>query len=218
MKKLTKKQEKIFEIISIIVLSITLFIVTYSVINKVIKRKEITVQAKPDVVESAKEKEENEEIQVILNNNKEEKTEKKEEENKQVKKKEEKNQNKATNNSTIKPASSSNYYIKVNYGANVVTIYTKDENGEYTVPYKAMICSTGTSTPRSGIYKIPAKCSTWQSLFGNVYGQYATQITGNILFHSVPYTKKYDNSSLEYWEYDKLRTSSFNGMYKVKGL
>ena len=35
------------------------------------------------------------------------------------------------------------YFIKVNYGANVVTIYMKDSStGEYTVPVKAMVCST----------------------------------------------------------------------------
>ena len=40
------------------------------------------------------------------------------------------------------------YYIKVNYTANVVTIYTKDSSGQYTKPVKAMVCSTGTATPR----------------------------------------------------------------------
>lgn len=41
------------------------------------------------------------------------------------------------------------YYIKVNYGANVVNIYRKDDNNEYTIPVKAMLCSTGTATPRT---------------------------------------------------------------------
>ena len=35
------------------------------------------------------------------------------------------------------------YYIKINRKQNCITVYTSDENGEYTVPYKAMICSTG---------------------------------------------------------------------------
>lgn len=54
----------------------------------------------------------------------------------------------------------------------------------------------------------------WRPLFGNVYGQYATQITGNILFHSVPYTEP-NNSSLEYWEYDKLGTSASMGCVRL---
>ena len=43
----------------------------------------------------------------------------------------------------------------------------------------------------------------------------ATQITGNILFHSVPYTEKYNNASLEYWEYDKLGTSASLGCIRL---
>ena len=107
------------------------------------------------------------------------------------------------------------YYIKVNYTANVVNIYTKDSSGNYTVPYKAMICSTGTSTPTSGVYPIQLKWK-WLALFGDVYGYYTTQITGNILFHSVPYLEKGNPASLEYWEYDKLGTSASMGCIRLK--
>lgn len=115
-----------------------------------------------------------------------------------------------TKNTTITNNVTSNttYYIKINNLANVVTIYTKDEKGEYTKPVKAMICSTGTATPKSGKYKITTYRRLWNGLQGNVYGQYAVQIIGNILFHSVPYTKRNDYSSLEWWEYDKLGTSA----------
>lgn len=34
------------------------------------------------------------------------------------------------------------YFIRVNYQAQTVTIYEKDENGYYSIPIKAMICST----------------------------------------------------------------------------
>lgn len=102
------------------------------------------------------------------------------------------------------------YYIMVNYGANVVTIYSKDANGEYTIPYKAMICSCGSATPTSGVYTIKGRWR-WLSLIGGVHGQYATQIVGNILFHSVPYTAK-SPDCLEYWEYDKLRTNCISRM------
>lgn len=95
------------------------------------------------------------------------------------------------------------YHIKVNYGAQTVTIYTKDSSGKYTKPVKAMICSTGTYTPTSGTYKTLAK-GNWWGLYGDVYGQYATHIVDDILFHSVPYLTKGDRSSLEYWAYDQL--------------
>ena len=107
------------------------------------------------------------------------------------------------------------YYIKINNSQNVVNIYTKDADGNYTVPYKAMICSTGTSTPKAGNkYKITTYRRTWNGLKGNVYGQYAVQIVGNILFHSVPYTAK-NKSSLEYWEYDKLGTKASMGCIRL---
>jgi len=117
---------------------------------------------------------------------------------------------------TTKNNSSNNipYYIKVNYGAQVVTIYKKDDDGKYTVPVKAMVCSTGVCTPKSGVYSIPARWK-WLGLQGNVYGQYCTQITGNILFHSVPYLTKGDPGSLEYWEYDKLGTYASAGCIRL---
>ena len=106
------------------------------------------------------------------------------------------------------------YYIKVNYAQNVVTIYQKDEDGNYTVPIKAMVCSTGVATPTSGVYTTSDKY-TWGTLVGGVHGQYCTRIVKSILFHSVPYTVKYDNSSLEYWEYDKLGTSASAGCVRL---
>ena len=95
------------------------------------------------------------------------------------------------------------YYIKVNYGAQVVTVYTKDSNGKYTVPVRAMVCSTGTYTPTSGTYRTLAK-GNWWPLYGDVYGQYSTHIYDGILFHSVPYLESGNKSSLEYWAYDQL--------------
>lgn len=106
------------------------------------------------------------------------------------------------------------YYIIVDYTANIVTIYGKDANNEYTVPVKAMVCSTGVATPRSGVYKLTTTRYKWRALFGGVYGQYAVKIVGNILFHSVPYLST-DNSTLEYWEYDKLGTSASAGCIRL---
>lgn len=108
---------------------------------------------------------------------------------------------------------SSQYYIRVNYGANCVNIYTKDKNKNYTKPYKSMICSTGTSTPTSGTYKITYKYR-WLKLFGDVYGQYSTRIVKNILFHSVPYYEQRADT-LEWDEYDKLGTKASAGCIRL---
>ncbi len=105
------------------------------------------------------------------------------------------------------------YYIRVNYGANVVTIYGKDDQGNYTKPVKAMICSCGRATPTGGVYKT-SRGYDWGLLVGGVYGQYSTRIVGSILFHSVPYTARAKNS-LEYWEFDKLGTKASAGCVRL---
>lgn len=105
------------------------------------------------------------------------------------------------------------YYIKVNYGANVVTIYQKDPSGKYTVPVKAMVCSTGKATPTSGTYKMSDKYR-WHQLNGGVYGQYCSRITGHILFHSVPY-KTNSPDTLKYVAYDKLGTKASAGCIRL---
>lgn len=109
---------------------------------------------------------------------------------------------------------SSPYLIKVNRTQNLVTVYKKDDSGEYTKPYRAMVCSVGTSgnTPR-GTFATTDRY-TWRLLEGNVYGQYATRITGHILFHSVPYYTK-DKGDLESAEYNKLGSAASLGCVRL---
>lgn len=108
------------------------------------------------------------------------------------------------------------YKLEVNCEQNVVNVYTKDANGEYTNCVKVMLCSVGPATPTSGTYSLKKYGGwEWKGLFGDVFGQYATQITGNILFHSVPYTEKGNKASLEYWEYDKLGTPASMGCVRL---
>ena len=112
-----------------------------------------------------------------------------------------------------KTTSTAQYYIKINYTSNVVTIYTKDSEENYTVPVKALVCSTGVATPTSGVYKMSNKYR-WHLLNGGVYGQYCTRITGHILFHSVPYSSN-SPDSLKYTAYDKLGTKASAGCIRL---
>ncbi|MCI9177972.1 MAG: L,D-transpeptidase family protein [Clostridia bacterium] len=137
--------------------------------------------------------------------------EKAEQKEKEKEAKDQKQNKTNSNKTTAKPKNK--YYIKVNYGAQVVNIYTYDKNGKYTVPVKAFVCSTGTETPRSGVYKIPAKI-TWCRMYGDVWGHYCSQIVGNILFHSVPYLER-NNHTLEYWAYDQLGTKASMGCIRL---
>lgn len=134
----------------------------------------------------------------------------------ELKKAEEKQkQEEKNNNSTNKPAkpTQNKYYIKVNYGAQVVTIYTYDKDGKYTVPVKACVCSTGAATPTSGVYRMSWK-ATWGKLFGNVWGQYCTQIVGDILFHSVPYKQNRKDTLVSAY-YDRLGTKDSMGCIRL---
>ncbi len=101
------------------------------------------------------------------------------------------------------------YSIKVNYQAQTVTVYSNN------TPVKAFVCSTGRATPKGGTYKTSSKFR-WGTLNGGVAGQYSTRIVGSILFHSVPYTKLNDPTSLEYWEYDKLGTYASAGCVRLR--
>ncbi|CCZ55973.1 putative uncharacterized protein [Clostridium sp. CAG:1219] len=129
-------------------------------------------------------------------------------------KKEEENSQTANNTDDKKMVSNKRFYIKVNNQTNTVTVYSKNQNGDYE-PLKAMVCSVGTYTPTSGKYTIGSRWE-WLGLFGNVFGHYVTQITGNILFHSVPYTAWGDNGTLEWWEYDKLGTKASMGCVRLQ--
>ena len=100
------------------------------------------------------------------------------------------------------------YYIRINRVLNTVTVYTNDGT-----PYMAMVCSTGPATPTGTYYTFNK--SRWRSLFGGVYGQYTTDIVGDILFHSVPYLAM-DQSTLETWEYNKLGTAASMGCIRLQ--
>lgn len=106
----------------------------------------------------------------------------------------------------------SKYYIEVNCTENIVTVFSADKNGKYTVPEKAFVCSVGKGTPY-GTFSTTDRY-VWRALFGGVYGQYATRITGSILFHSVPYYTANKNN-LEYEEYNKLGQTASMGCIRL---
>lgn len=108
------------------------------------------------------------------------------------------------------------YSIMVNRAQNTVTVYEPDEDGQYTVPVKAMICSVGReghATP-AGAFSVGGRW-TWVHMFDGSYGQYCTQISGNILFHSVCYTKR-DPSTLMTQEYNGLGAPASLGCVRLQ--
>lgn len=106
------------------------------------------------------------------------------------------------------------YCIKVNKTKNVVTVYRVGDDGLYSKPVKAMVCSVGeTGNTPDGIYNLGDR-SEWLPLEGDVYGQYAINITGSILFHSVPYFTQ-SKADLEVEEYNKLGSSVSAGCVRL---
>ena len=104
------------------------------------------------------------------------------------------------------------YLIAVNREQNTVTVYARDENGRYTIPDRAFVCSVGDDTP-AGYFQTLERYR-WQGLYENAWGQYATRIVDHILFHSVPYYSR-DPSDLEYEEYNLLGTHASLGCVRL---
>ncbi len=97
--------------------------------------------------------------------------------------------------------------VRVNKQANCVTVY------KGTTPVKSMICSAGPATPE-GSFNVAMKWR-WLGLVGGVSGQYCTQIQGDYLFHSVPYTQYGNIRSLQTAEYNKLGTLASHGCIRL---
>lgn len=106
------------------------------------------------------------------------------------------------------------YSIKVNRQENCVTVYTYDQNGDYTIPIRAMICSSGENNGTiTGKFNIYYKAE-WNPLYGDVYGKYVSGFSGDYLFHSVPYIAP-QSDTLEVDEFNKLGTSASMGCIRM---
>lgn len=103
------------------------------------------------------------------------------------------------------------YLIRVNRAANCVTVYGIDESGFYSIPVKAMVCSTGKTVGDTpvGNGSITDKY-TFHPMVDGTYGQFAVRfMSGGILFHSVPYYTQNKND---------LETEQFNLLGSVASL
>ena len=105
------------------------------------------------------------------------------------------------------------YWLKVNEQRNVVTAYKKVD-GKWK-PWRAMLCSTGVggATPR-GTFYTQGKWN-WGALMNDVYGQYCTHITGDILFHSVYYLEAYDKKSQPTSQFNALGSAASHGCIRL---
>ncbi|MBQ8149934.1 MAG: peptidoglycan-binding protein [Clostridia bacterium] len=109
------------------------------------------------------------------------------------------------------------YYVVVDVQNQVTKVYGIDENGEYTIPVRNMICSTGmVSTPSDvGDWVTNGRRAQWAyfSLYGS-HARYWTRINEDIAFHSVIYNEV-DNMALSVKSYNKLGSRASHGCIRL---
>ena len=109
------------------------------------------------------------------------------------------------------------YAITVDVNNQVTTVYGLDDKGEYTVPVRRMICSTGTkATPSTvGEYTLTGRNARWCYFPSyNSHAQYWTKINDYIAFHSVIY-RAVDYNALDTKSYNKLGQRASHGCIRL---
>lgn len=109
------------------------------------------------------------------------------------------------------------YALTVDVKNQAVIAYARDDQGEYTLPVRFMVCSTGTvSTPSDvGIFELDGTKARWAffSLY-NSYAQFWTKINENIAFHSVIYNEV-DLQALSRKSYNMLGSRASHGCIRL---
>lgn len=115
------------------------------------------------------------------------------------------------------------YFIEVDKTNQVITIYTTSSSGKYDKVVRYMLCSTAQNPNKfpEGYWKLKSDRSSskniWRTMLSHgkpLYAQYATQITGDFLFHSVPYTAT-KKGALDISRYKKLGVADSGGCIRL---
>ena len=101
------------------------------------------------------------------------------------------------------------YFVDVDVRNQVTKVFTYDENGDYTVLARVMICSTGTTSypSKPGTYTLTGRKARWCTFpkWGGGTAQYWTKINSEIAFHSIMYIN---------YDPDRPNMSTFNHLGK----
>lgn len=115
------------------------------------------------------------------------------------------------------------YFIEVDKTNQIITIYTTSSSGKYDKVVRYMLCSTAQNPTKfpEGYWKLKSDRSNskriWRTMLSHgkpLYAQYATQITGDFLFHSVPYTDT-QKGALDIKRYKKLGIADSGGCIRL---
>lgn len=109
------------------------------------------------------------------------------------------------------------YTLMVDVANQITRAYTYDENGEYTILVREMICSTGTKrnpTPL-GTTIMPSKRARWGYFpTWDSHAQYLTRIDAANAFHSVLYTEA-DERTLAVSSFEDLGSPASHGCVRL---
>ncbi|MBQ7306809.1 MAG: peptidoglycan-binding protein [Clostridia bacterium] len=109
------------------------------------------------------------------------------------------------------------FAITVDVNNQVTTVYGRDENGDYTVVIRQMLCSTGTKGAPSdvGDWVLSGRNARWCYFpkWGG-HAQYWTKINGSIAFHSVIYNTV-DTMDLSVKSYKNLGKRASHGCIRL---
>ena len=110
------------------------------------------------------------------------------------------------------------FAITVDVQNQVTTVYGRDENGEYNVIVRQMLCSTGKKgTPSDvGDWVLNGRHATWCIFprWGNSYARYWTRINSGIAFHSPIYTAV-SNTAMQLKSYRMLGQRASHGCIRL---
>jgi len=109
------------------------------------------------------------------------------------------------------------YAVTVDVKNQVTIVYGRDDNGEYTIPVRRMVCSTGTrSTPSDvGEWVLSGRKARWCYFpsYGS-HAQYWTKINDSIAFHSVVYNAV-DYNAMSVKSYNMLGSRASHGCVRL---
>jgi len=107
------------------------------------------------------------------------------------------------------------YIIKVNKDMKNMVIYTTDETGAYVVPYKAFLCTIGSSTP-IGEFKL-FEPHRWKIMHDDIYVQYLIRYKNpGFCIHSIIYRPTEGSYNLIASTYNQLGKNYSDGCIRLR--
>ncbi len=110
------------------------------------------------------------------------------------------------------------YTMDVDVRSQVVKVYTYDENKDYNVLVRVMICSTGTTKypSKPGTYTLSGRKARWCTFpkWGGGTAQYWTKIDSEIAFHSIMYIN-YNPDNPNMSTYNHLGSRASHGCIRL---